>query len=298
MQPRVDRVPPSPPFLGSRAAPPGSVLLLGLPSEAGASFRKGPAAAPQAVRAFSDSVESFSLLQGRDLEEVGLWDAGDLLLPAGPPEAVIAAVEAGVRQALEEGGSALAFLLGGDHSVSLGAARAVGSLHADLAVLVLDAHLDLRVEYRGERYSHATVVRRLAEAFPTYLVGFRSASREEFLALEGRGWGVPEGFLGASMELEIPEGVERFLQSRPLYLSIDIDVLDPAEVPGVGNPEPGGPSFREVLAFLRSLSRFRVVGVDLVETAPTLDPTGRTGVVAAVLVREAVLAFSAGWERA
>ena len=176
-------------------------------------------------------------------------------------------------------------VLGGEHTVTLGVVQALTPRHPDLAVIQWDAHADLRDEYEGRRVAHATVMRRLIDnGVPLAQLGIRAGTRDEFDLARARSLCYEPG-------VGPPPAVLERLAGRPLYLTVDIDVLDPAEAPGTGNPEPLGASYRALLEALRSLAGRRVVGMDVVEVAPPCDPSGRTAVLAASLVREMLLLF-------
>jgi agmatinase len=271
-------------FLASKAVDRPQVAILGVPYDATETFRRGARLAPGAIRWASWSIESYSPVLNRDLEDLPLQDLGDLELPDAPEEMVESVVQA--VGALPEG--CLPVLLGGEHTITLGAVRALARRHPRLAVLHLDAHLDMRDRYEGRQLSHATVMRRLAEELPHSLVqlGVRSGIPEEFEAARRL-------CLWSSSDLLLPPSIYGTLRERPLYVTVDIDVLDPAYAPGTGNPEPEGPSAHEVLGFLRHLQSFYVVGMDVVEVSPPYDPSGVTAVLAAKIAREAILCFAA-----
>lgn len=261
---------------------PPAATILGVPYDRTTSFRRGARDGPAAVRWASHSIESYSPVLGRDLEELALVDAGDLDVALRSPEAMVEAVAAAVAAA-----QGLPVVLGGDHTVSVGAVRALAARHPDLGVVVLDAHLDLRDAYEGERWSHATTVRRLAETVGWSrlgVLGVRAGTRQEFADAAGLAF--------AERRLHLPPGAWTRLEGRPLYLSIDIDALDPADAPGTGNPEPAGPRAQDLLDLLRVLAPLHVVGLDMVEVAPAYDPSGQTAVVAATVVREAILTWA------
>src|SRR5579884_3660450 len=158
--------------------------------------------------------------------------------------------------------------------------------HPDLVIVQWDAHADLRDEYRGERIGHATVMRRLLDGgCPVVQLGVRAGTREELHIAQHRA-------LHCSREVMPPRGLLDRLAGRALYLTIDIDVLDPGIAPGTGNPEPDGATYDELLTALGSLASHRIVGMDLVEVSPPCDPTGLTPIVAASLVREMILLFA------
>jgi len=272
-------------FLGARAPgdalPPGALTLYGVPYDATASFRRGSRYGPDAIRWASDSIETYSPLLDRDLETVPFADGGDLLVDGLTPAAMVKSLRRQIRPGMF-------LLLGGEHTLTLGAVQTLTPYHPDLAVIQWDAHTDLRDEYQGERICHATVMRRLLEgACPIAQLGIRAGTREEFDLARRRS-------LCMSRDVSLPQSVLETLRDRPLYLSVDIDVLDPAVAPGTGNPEPEGAQYADLVAALRSLSSHRIVGMDLVEVAPPCDPGGLTAIVAASLVREMILLFPPG----
>jgi len=249
------------------------VALLGVPLERTVSFRGGPAQAPTAIRAASDSIELYSHLFRCDLATVGICDLGDVD-PHLAMTDMLRAAEAEVARVLAAGKRAV--VLGGEHTVALPAIRAAAA-RGPVQVVALDAHSDLRDSYGGEKVAHATVLRRVSEVAPRLvIVGARSFVGDE----------VNEPFFVQ------PAGLANWLDPKlPIWLTLDLDALDPSLCPGVTNPEPGGLSYAEVIAVFRDLARFRVVGMDLVELAPPFDPSGVSAVTAAKLVLEAIAAF-------
>ncbi len=270
--------------MGAREEGEARVALLGVPYDRTQSYRRGAAEGPRAIRDASWSLETYSQDLAADLCEVGLRDFGDLAVRELEPEAMVAEVGRAVA-ALPPG--TVPLLLGGDHTLTVGALRALQDQHPDLRMVTFDAHLDLRDAYEGDRWSHACALRRAWEVLGDgrlVQLGVRSGTREEWTFARSRcRWSHPA--------LSLPETVLEELLAYPVYLSVDLDVLDPAAAPGVGNPEPGGPGFDELVEALCSLRHLRVVGMDLVETSPPWDPSGLTPVVAAKLLREATLAF-------
>ena len=180
------------------------------------------------------------------------------------------------------------FLLGGEHLVTLGSVRAAAKRFPDLRIIHFDAHADLRDDYLGVTLSHACVMRRCHDLLGDgriWQFGIRSGTREEFAFMKA-GHVVTEPFtLKTLPQVSFPEGT-------PVYLTVDMDVLDPSEFPGTGTQEAGGVRFTELLAALRDvLARFRVVALDNVELSPPLDPTGRSTALACKLLREELLAL-------
>ena len=264
-------------YMSAKAS--GRVCILGAPFDSTTTYRPGSRFGPGAIREASYGLETFSPALMGDLEDCSYMDLGDLELPFGDPNPALAMIEKAASDSISAG--RVPFLLGGEHLVSLGAIRAAHAAHPGLAVVHLDAHADLRDEYLGQRLSHATVMRRAFELLGEHRihqVGVRSCTREEHpLAGELR---------------SIPEGIALTVGEKPCYLSIDLDVLDPSVLPGTGTPEPGGMSFRELADTLVSaISRLNIVGLDVVELAPNLDPTGVSAVVAAKVVRECLIAL-------
>lgn len=263
--------------------------ILGVPMDWTSSFRPGSRFGPGAIRLASWSLEEYSVSLGGSLEDFAFEDWGDVDLPPGNPERSVEVVERATQLITELGMRPMS--LGGEHLLTLGVLRALRRRHEDMALLYLDAHADLRDEYAGERYSHATVLRRIVDEVGVrhvFAVGTRSSTEEERRLLGDIciQCGSPDDFGDA-----LKRGVE-LVSSRPVYLSIDIDVVDPAFAPGTGCPEPGGPSSRDVLKALESLRGLRVIGADVVEVSPPHDPSGITAVLASRLVRDILIMFS------
>ncbi|PRR69038.1 Agmatinase [Moorella humiferrea] len=262
-------------------------VLAGLPFDATTSFRPGARWGPQAVRNVSEVLEEYSPRLNRDLSEVSFYDAGDLDLVPGRVEVNLERMEAAAAALFQDG--KLPLFLGGEHLISYPLIRAARRHYPDLAVLHFDAHADLREEYLGERLSHATVMRLVAEEIGPgnlYQFGIRSGTWGEFA------YGQEEtNFFMDVITQPLARLVPEF-GSRPLYVSIDIDVVDPAFAPGTGTPEPGGCTPREILEAIYLLSRARVVAFDLVEVCPAFDQANITAALAAKILREAILAWS------
>lgn len=251
--------------------------MLGIAAEGGVSFRGGAAGGPEGIRRLSESLESYSPSLRRDLAALRVIDLGDHTTP---PERIDEAVGRTVDRAWTPQRRPVLAVLGGDHSVTPPVVGALADRADRLAVVGFDAHLDLRAHYPGE---HACTFRRIVErGVPCVLCGPRSGSGEE--------WEAAPGLLDhVSEDLTLPVSVRRWLEGRDVYVSVDIDVLDPAVAPGTGNPEPGGPGFTELARALGELEGLRVVGFDVVEVAPKLDPSGVTQAAAAKLVRDLLL---------
>jgi agmatinase len=263
-----------------------SLVIIGAPMDYTGSFRPGSRGGPQAIRLSSPGLEEYSLYSGGDLRNLKFFDAGDLLLPPGNASRSLAIIETAVAGIL--GDKKFPLLLGGEHLVSLAALRAVAAAYPGLAVVHFDAHADLRSEYLGEEQSHAAVMYHVYRELGVdlYQFGIRSASPEEVGFAKQHTQFYPFHVLEPLRDC-IPK-----LQGRPVYVSIDIDVVDPAFAPGTGTPEPGGITSAELLATVPLLAELDVVAMDLVEVAPIYDLAGITAMLAAKVVREAVIAFA------
>ena len=274
--------PDSPDSPAPGTLPPDTVALLGVPFDANSSFLAGPALAPDRIReALHSPSSNLCNENGRDLgQESRLRDVGDVALGEDPFQDIRDTVggwlDAGARL----------LCLGGDHSVAFPILEAYGARRSGLTVLQLDAHPDLYDELDGHRYSHACPFARVMESGIVdrlVQVGIRTMNPHQRSQAERFGVEVVEMRQWRS-DLD---PVKDLGLTTPLYLSLDLDVLDPAFAPGVSHFEPGGLSTREVIDFLARLPR-PLVGADLVELNPLRDPSGVTAMVAAKLLKEMV----------
>jgi len=256
------------------------VVFLGIPLDSTSSYRSGSRFAPSRIREASLNLETHLMSLGVELAERGrIADLGDLLLSSDLAEDG-RRVEEAVRGILEDG--KLPALLGGEHTLTLFSLAAFG----DVYLLQLDAHRDLREEYLGSRINHATVMRRVLDRVgPERLIqlGVRSCSSEEAEFGKGIRFYTTEQLLeeGESVLRE----VRREVGSSPVYLTLDLDVLDPAFAPAVSTPEPGGLSTLDLLRILRGLRGLNLKGFDVVEVVPPFD-TGITAFAAARAIYE------------
>ena len=264
------------------------VVLYGAPYDSTTSFRPGTRFGPAAIRSESFGIETYSPLQDRDLEDFPFFDSGDLELPFGAPDRALEMIEARAEEILSAG--KMPFLLGGEHLVTLGAVRAVVRRHPDLRIIHFDAHADLREDYLGVRLSHACVMRRCHDLLGDgriFQFGIRSGTREEFAFMRD-GHVVTESFSDGTLQMVI----DSIPPDAPVYLTVDMDVLDPSIFPGTGTPEAGGFDYRELVDdMVRIGGQLNVVGLDNVELAPSLDPTGRSTALACTFLRECLLAL-------
>lgn len=264
-------------------------ILYGMPMDWTVSFRPGARFGPARIRESSLVHEEYSHYLQRELTEIEYYDAGDIPLAFGNAEKSLEQIRDFVRKVLSLGKMPIG--MGGEHLVTWSIVQIVAEHYKDLAVLHFDAHADLRTDYEGETYSHATPLRKISQLIGgenVYQFGIRSMTREEVDYTKSAGIHFYPFEVVEPLNQVLPE-----LAGRPVYVTIDIDVLDPAHAPGTGTPEPGGVTTRELLAAIHSIARsdVRVVGADLVEVAPIYDPTEKTPIVAAKLIREMLLGF-------
>lgn len=287
-------IPPPVPFLGAGAGEPrrGAVAIFGVPYDKTASFRKGTRGGPDALRSVSDAaIETYSPAQDRDLEDFDFVDLGNVELNNdAAPELIDALVFDAAASLLQS--EAIPCMIGGEHSVSPGAIRAAFEMHPDLVVIQIDAHADLRESYEGSPHSHACAMRRILDFLPSdhlLQVGIRSGTREEFAEMKRE-----ERYVAPSGAALAGILKSRNFENAPIWVTFDIDAFDPAEVPGTGTPEAGGITWKEAEELRSVLSGRQIVGFDIVELAPDLDPSGISTALAAKLVREWVLMVGDG----
>jgi agmatinase len=264
----------------------GHPAILGCPLDITSTYRAGTGAAPDAIRTASDSIETYSPFLDADLENHPFSDLGNLVFSDETLESALTDIERAVSEILHRHGRPLC--LGGEHTITLPVARAINVVHPDVVIIQLDAHTDLRDSYEGSHLNHATVMRRVQEITgPSRLIqlGIRSGTAEEFAWMHEHGTSMQWG-PGSEKTLL------RRVDSRPVYVTLDLDVLDPSCLPGTGNPEAGGWFYRDMERLYRALSTMHVVGADVVELNPGLDPSEVGTITAAKIVRELLLILS------
>ncbi|WP_394121377.1 agmatinase [Planococcus donghaensis] len=264
-------------------------VLYGMPMDWTVSYRPGSRFGPNKIREVSIGLEEYSPYLDRELGDVKFFDAGDIPLPFGNPEKSLIEIETYVHTLLAD--NKIPMGMGGEHLVSLPVMKAVASKYDDLAIIHFDAHTDLRENYEGEEYSHSTPIRKIADHIGpknVYSFGIRSGMKEEFE------WAKEQGMHISKFEvLEPLKEILPTLEGRNVYVTIDMDVLDPAHAPGTGTVDAGGITSRELLASIHAIaaSGVNVVGFDLVELAPVYDHSDQTANTASKLMREMIL----GW---
>ena len=262
-----------------------TMVIFGAPFDSTTSYRPGTRFASSAIRAESIGIETYSPYQRADLTDLAVFDAGDLDLPFGNAGRVLDTVEAFSGKVHDDG--KMPVMIGGEHLLTFGAVRAAAARYPDLRVLHFDAHADLRRDYMGEVLSHATVMRRVWDLMGDgriYQFGIRSGSREEFEWAPGH----------VKMEVFNAHGIDgcaEAVASYPIYISVDLDVIDPSEFAGTGTPEAGGLSFRILHDALLSLKGLDVIAFDICELSPHYDPSGASTALACKLLREMLIAF-------
>ncbi len=261
-------------------------ILFGAPFDSTTSYRPGTRFGSSAIRHESFGLEDYSPYQDRDLSQVKAADIGDLELCIGDTARVLEQIEECASEILEAGKRP--FMLGGEHLVTLGAFRAAVKQYPDLHVIHFDAHADLREDYLGMPLSHACVLRRCWELTgdgKIFQFGIRSGDRKEFEW--GRGHVITRKF-----DFEGLENVLEQLKGKPVYFTLDLDVLDPSVFPGTGTPEPGGVTFDQLRkAVTMVCSRADIKACDVNELSPHYDPSGISAMAAGKIVREMLLAL-------
>lgn len=264
-------------------------VLYGMPMDWTVSYRPGSRFGPTRIREVSPGLEEYSAYLDRELEDVKYFDAGDIPLPFGNAQRSLDMIEEFVDQILAAGKFPLG--MGGEHLVAWPVMKAVYKKYPDLAIIHFDAHTDLRTEYEGEPLSHSTPIRKIAEHIGpknVYSFGIRSGMKEEFE------WAKQNGMHISKFDVHQPlKEILPTLAGRSVYVTIDIDVLDPAHAPGTGTVDAGGITSRELLASIHEIARseVKVVGADLVEVAPIYDHSEQTVNTASKMIREMILGF-------
>lgn len=263
-----------------------TTVIYGAPFDGTVSNRPGTRFAADAIRSESYGLETYSPFLNKDLEDVRIMDSGDVDITIGNKVKVLEELEETARTILNAG--KLPFMIGGEHLVTLGPMRAVLEKYPDAMLVQLDAHTDLRDDYMGEPLSHATVVRRIHDLIGDnriYQYGIRSGTKEEF------DWSDTHTIL-EKFSIDTLKNLPGIIGNTPVYVTIDLDCLDPSIFPGTGTPEPGGLTYRELEPAFRVFEQLNVVAADIVELSPPYDHSGVSNAVAAKVARELMLAIT------
>lgn len=252
------------------------IIMVGLPYDGTSCYKPGSRFAPQEIRLASDGIESFSPVFNKDLSEIKFYDAGELEFPFGNRECTLARIHNAAQETFNHNKKWLG--IGGEHLVTLPAVKACHEKYPELALIHFDAHADLNETYLKQELSHATVIRRISEFInPENIaqIGIRSGTKEEY------DWIKQNKTL-----MQSPGQLLDRIKNKPVYLSIDLDVLDPSVLPGTGTPEPGGLSFNDLILWLISFQGLNIVGADVVELSPHYDHSRASSITAARVIRE------------
>ena len=256
------------------------IVLFGAPFDSTTSFRPGTRFGPNAVRSESFGIETYSPYQNRDLEDIKVMDSGDIELSIGDTEAVLDQITERAQGILND--NKIPFMIGGEHLVTLGAFRAAAEKYPDIHIVHFDAHADLREDYLGVKNSHACVLRRCWDIIGDdriHQYGIRSGEKSEFMFAKQHTDMHP-----FSLD-DVPQ-IVRELGKKPVYFTLDLDVLDPSVFPGTGTPEPGGVSFEELRRAATAVcSGLNIVACDVNELSPHYDASGISTAAACKIIR-------------
>ena len=257
------------------------IVIFGAPFDSTTSFRPGTRFASSAIRNESFGIETYSPYCDKDLLDTKIFDGGDLELCFGNSRQALDDISAFTSDILNDG--KIPFMIGGEHLVTLGA---VFKKYPDLNIIHFDAHTDLRDDYLGEKLSHASVIRRCHDLLgdgKIFQFGIRSGDRTEFeWAKQGHTFLNKFDFRGLEKVIEELDG-------KPVYFTLDLDVLDPSCFCGTGTPEAGGVTFRELLSAVTKVANLNIVGLDMNELSPIYDQSGASTALACKLLREILL---------
>ena len=260
------------------------IVIFGAPFDSTTSFRPGTRFASSAIRNESFGIETYSPYCDKDLLDTKIFDGGDLELCFGNSRQALDDISAFTSDILNDG--KIPFMIGGEHLVTLGAVEAVFKKYPDLNIIHFDAHTDLRDDYLGEKLSHASVIRRCHDLLgdgKIFQFGIRSGDRTEFeWSKQGHTFLNKFDFRGLEKVIEELDG-------KPVYFTLDLDVLDPSCFCGTGTPEAGGVTFRELLSAVTQVANLNIVGLDMNELSPIYDQSGASTALACKLLREILL---------
>lgn len=260
------------------------IVIFGAPFDSTTSFRPGTRFASSAIRNESFGIETYSPYCDKDLLDTKIFDGGDLELCFGNSRQALDDISAFTSDILNDG--KIPFMIGGEHLVTLGAVEAVFKKYPDLNIIHFDAHTDLRDDYLGEKLSHASVIRRCHDLLgdgKIFQFGIRSGDRTEFeWSKQGHTFLNKFDFRGLEKVIEELDG-------KPVYFTLDLDVLDPSCFCGTGTPEAGGVTFKELLSAVTKVANLNIVGLDMNELSPIYDQSGASTALACKLLREILL---------
>lgn len=256
------------------------IVLMGAPFDSTSSFRSGSRFAPDVIRDYSDSIETYSPYSDKDLTDILFFDRGNIDVYPGDTVKSLDSIYSAVTEVIKE--NKMPFIIGGEHLITLAEIKALKKEYKEITIIDFDAHTDLREDYEGVKLSHATVMRRIVELSGINLIqlGIRSGTKEEFQFAK------KNNFLYGFTDIE---KINKQIKGKNIFITVDIDVFDPAYVPAVGNPESGGIDFIKFMEFIKNLKIDNLIGADVVELIPHIDTTYASAVFAAKLIRELLI---------
>ena len=264
------------------------VVLIPIPYDSTTSFRSGSREGPEAIITASYALEDYDFELELDVSEIGIHTTSALEPHMAGPGPMTERVRGAVAEYLDTGKTV--GLLGGEHSITIGSVQAHIEVYPSLSVLYLDAHGDLRDEYMGTPFGHASAARRAYECCPIALAGVRSLCQEEHDFIRDKN--LPVWYWDADYHRSSPDAVVDSL-SETVYVSVDLDVLDPALMPAVGTPEPGGMAWHQLVGLLSKVAESRrIVGFDVCELAPADGPPACSYTAAKLVAK--LVAYSCG----
>lgn len=257
------------------------IIMLGLPFDGTVSYRPGSRFAPEQIRLASWGLEEYSPYFDKYLQDCNFHDIGDIEFPLGNTIKSLSYIEQNVEDIYKDGKKV--FGIGGEHLVTLPEIKAISKFYTDLAIIHFDAHTDLRDEYLGETLSHSAVIKQCGKivGFENIKqIGIRSGMKEEFELMKQYNTKANK-----YEDLDV-------LKNKQIFVTVDLDVLDTSIMPGTGTPEVGGLTFNELIGWFKYISKFNIIGADVVELAPDYDSSGASTAVATKVIRELLMTMS------
>lgn len=255
------------------------IVMLGMPFDGTVSYRAGSRFAPEMIRLASWGLETYSPYFDKDLEDVNFHDVGDLEFPLGNTEKSLDLIKDNVKQIYLD--KKRVFAIGGEHLVTLPIIQAISEIYPkNLVVVHFDAHSDLRKEYLGEELSHSAVLYHIGELIGfdnVKQIGIRSGTKEEFDLMKKH-----------KTCLDFPAQLAK-LKNKKVFVTVDLDILDPSIMSGTGTPEAGGFTFNELVEWFKELKDLDIIGADVVELSPHYDASGVSTAVATKVIRELLM---------
>lgn len=254
------------------------IVMLGMPFDGTVSYRSGSRFAPEMIRLASWGLEEYSPYFEKDLNDVNFHDVGDLEFPLGNTQKSLDMIRENVEQICAD--KKKVFGIGGEHLVTLPTIQALSKFYKNLVVVHFDAHTDLRKQYLGEEMSHSAVLYHIGKIIGfdnIKQIGIRSGMKEEFDLMKKH-----------KTCLDFPEQLSK-LHNKNVFVTVDLDVLDPSIMSGTGTPEAGGFTFSELMDWFKELKGLNIVGADVVELAPHYDTSGVSTAVATKVIRELLM---------